>query len=157
MIFSEKIGSQVSVENIEEVRANRQDALRGRVRTKLTGGEDLIINLPRGQSIIQGDIFGPSDKGVYFKILIDPETVIKVNIEEPQANDPIENALKLGYNLGNRHLEVLIEDGSVFVPVTIGEEKVKKILQSMKLPIKFEAIQKIISISSSGYHAGEDE
>jgi urease accessory protein UreE len=157
MILFEKLANQVNVENAEEVTTNRQDAMRGRVRTKLGDGEDLIINLPRGQPIGQGDVFGPSEKGDYYKILIEPELVIKVTLDESQSNNLMEKAAKLGYNLGNRHLEVLIEGNSVFVPVTVGEEKVRKILESMKLPIRYESVQKVISMSSVGYHAGEEE
>ena len=156
MIVFDKLASQVNVEKIKEVTANRQDAMRGRVRAKLSEAEDLVINLPRGQPIGQGDIFGPSEKGDYYKILIEPELVIKVTLDKT-LSDAIEKAAKLGYNLGNRHLEVLIEDGALFVPVTIGEEKVRKILESMKLPIKFESVQKVISMSSAGYHGGEEE
>jgi urease accessory protein UreE len=157
MIVFEKLASQVKAEKINEVTANRQDAMRGRVRTKLSDSEDLVINLPRGQPIRQGDVFGPSEKGDFYKILIEPELVIKVTLDNTLSNDAIEKAAKLGYNLGNRHLEVLIENNAVFVPVTIGEEKVRKILESMKLPIKFESVQKIISMSSVGYHGGEEE
>ncbi len=157
MVIFEKLANQASAENPQVVITNRQDAMRGRVRIKLSDGEDLIINLPRGQPIGQGDIFGPSEKGIYYKILIQPELVIKVTLENSQSNDKIDNALRLGYNLGNRHLEVLVENETVFVPVTIGEEKVRKILSSMKLPIKFESVQKIISMSSAGYHGGEEE
>lgn len=157
MIVFDKLASQVNVEKIKEVTANRQDAMRGRVRAKLSEAEDLVINLPRGQPIGQGDIFGPSEKGDYYKILIEPEIVIKVTLDKTLSDDAIEKAAKLGYNLGNRHLEVLIEDGALFVPVTIGEEKVRKILESMKLPIKFESVQKVISMSSAGYHGGEEE
>jgi len=157
MIVFEKLASQVNIKKIKEVTANRQDAMRGRVRTKLSDAEDLIINLPRGQPIGQGDIFGPSEKGDYYKILIEPELVIKVTLDKSLNKDVIEKAAKLGYNLGNRHLEVLIEDNAVFVPVTIGEEKVRKILESMKLPITFESVQKVIFMSSAGYHAGEEE
>jgi urease accessory protein UreE len=157
MILFEKLADKVNAEKTIEVTTNRQDAMRGRVRTKLSDGEDLIINLPRGQPIGQGDIFGPSEKGDYYKILIEPELVIKVTLDESQSNDLMEKAAKLGYNLGNRHLEVLIEGNTVFVPVTIGEEKVRKILESMKLPIRYESVQKVISMSSVGYHAGEEE
>lgn len=156
MIFSEKSTNQPTVGNIRQVTANRQDAMRGRIRTKLDDGEDLIINLSRGETILHGDLFGPSQKGDYYRILIQPENVIKVNIDATKADNPLSQAIKLGYNLGNRHLEVLIEDTDVYVPVTIGEEKVKKMLESMKLPIKLESTQKIISMASVGYHAGEE-
>jgi urease accessory protein UreE len=140
-----------------EVKVKRQDATRGRLRTVAPDGEDLIIDLPRGKVINEGDVFGPSSTGAYYKMLIEPELVVKVALENSDSPSHLENALKLGYNLGNRHLEVLIEDGIVYVPVTIGEEKVKKILETMNLPIRYESVQKVISTTSAGYHAGEEE
>ena len=71
MILFEKLADKINPEKTIEVTTNRQDAMRGRIRTKLSDGEDLIINLPRGQPIGQGDIFGPSEKGNYYKILIE--------------------------------------------------------------------------------------
>ncbi len=153
----DKLAENFRAEKIEEITINRVDAARGRVRTKTNNGEDLVINLPRGRSIGHGDVFGPSEIGKYFKILIAPEPVIEVFLNKLQTGKPIEDALRLGYNLGNRHLEVLIEDETVFVPVTLGEDKIRKILESMKLPITYETVQKIISMSATGYHPGENE
>ena len=139
-----------------EVKIKRQDAIRGRLRTVAPDGEDLIIDLPRGQVINEGDVFGPSSVGSYYKTLIEPELVVKVALDNDNVKS-LEKAIKLGYNLGNRHLEVLIADGVVYVPVTIGEEKVKRILEAMNLPIKYESVQKVILPTASGYHAGEEE
>jgi len=139
-----------------EVKIKRQDAARGRLRTVAPDGEDLIIDLPRGNVINESDVFGPSSTGAYYKIIIESELVIKVALKNPETRNQLENALKLGYNLGNRHLEVLIEDGVVYVPVTIGEEKVKRILEAMNLPITYESVQKVISTTAAGYHAGEE-
>ena len=138
-----------------EVKVKRQDAMRGRLRTVAPDGEDLIIDLPRGKVIREGDVFGPSATGSYYKTMIEPELVVKVSLEDP--DNKLEKAIQLGYNLGNRHLEVLIEDGVVYVPVTIGEEKVKRILEAMNLPIKYESVQKVILPNAAGYHAGEEE
>ena len=139
-----------------EVKIKRQDAMRGRLRTVAPDGEDLIIDLPRGQVINEGDVFGPSAAGLYYKTLVEPELVVKVALKNDNEKS-LEKAIQLGYNLGNRHLEVLIEDGLVYVPVTIGEEKVKKILETMNLPIKYESVRKVILPTASGYHAGEEE
>jgi urease accessory protein len=139
-----------------EVKIKRQDAMRGRLRTVAPDGEDLIIDLPRGKVINEGDVFGPSTAGAYYKALIEPELVVKVALKNNNLKS-LEKAIQLGYNLGNRHLEVLIEDGVVYVPVTIGEEKVKRILEAMKLPIKYESVQRVILPTASGYHAGEEE
>ena len=139
-----------------EVKIKRQDAMRGRLRMVAPDGEDLIIDLPRGQVINEGDVFGPSSVGSYYKTLIEPELVVKVALDNDNVKS-LEKAIQLGYNLGNRHLEVLIADGVVYVPVTIGEEKVKRILEAMNLPIKYESVQKVILPTASGYHAGEEE
>lgn len=157
MPFFDKLANKIDDKKTEEVTANRQDAMRGRLRTKSVNGEDLIINLPRGKAIGEGDIFGPSEKGVYYKIHIEPEPVIKVTLDKMQTEYLAQEAIKLGYNLGNRHLEVLIEDNTVFVPITLGEEKVRKMLESMKLKIKLETVKKVISTSSPAYHPGEQE
>jgi urease accessory protein UreE len=140
-----------------EVKVKRQDAMRGRLRTVASDGEDLIIDLPRGEVINEGDVFGPSANGSYYKTLIEPELVVKVALEDAYDLNSLEKAIQLGYNLGNRHLEVLIEDGIVYVPVTIGEEKVKRILEVMNLPIKYETVQKVILPTASGYHTGEED
>lgn len=152
-----KVSVEPETKNLIEVKINRQDAMRGRVRTVAPDGEDLIINLPRGEKINDGDIFGASSAGSCYKMLIEPERVMKVLLEDPYSPDSLENATKLGYNLGNRHLEVLIENGTVYVPVTIGEEKIKRILEMMNLPILYESVEKMVSTAAPGYHAGEDD
>lgn len=157
MRFLNKLAGKFDAVTIEEVKVDRQDAMRGRLRTKAMNGDDLIVNLPRGETIEQGDIFGPSEKGLYYKMVIQPEPAIKVSLSKRKGQNSIENALKLGYNLGNRHLEVLIEKDKVFVPVTIGEEKVRKVIELMDLPLKCETVQKVITTSSGGYHPGEQE
>jgi urease accessory protein len=155
MPFFNKATGKFDEKKIEEVTVDRQDAMRGRLRTKTTEGNDFIINLPRGETIEQGDIFGPSEKGLYYKIMIQPEPTIKVSLTKRKGQNSIENAVKLGYNLGNRHLEVLIEKDEVFVPITVGEEKVRRIIELMNLPLKCETVQKVITTSSDGYHPGE--
>jgi urease accessory protein UreE len=157
MVSLDKTAVNVGKKKLVEVKVKRQDAMRGRLRTVAPDGEDLIIDLPRGKVINDGDFFGPSSTGSYYKMLIEPELVVKVTLKNSDSPSHLENALKLGYNLGNRHLEVLIEDGVVYVPVTIGEEKVKKILETMNLPIRYESVQKVISTTAVGYHAGEEE
>jgi urease accessory protein UreE len=154
--------NKISIDGVEkdklvEVKVKRQDAMRGRLRAIATDGEDVVIDLPRGEVVNDGDVFGKSGLDSYYKIVIETEPVMKVSLDNPNSSMSLENAIKLGYNLGNRHLEVLIEDNTVYVPVTIGEEKIKKILEKMKLPIRYETVQKVISTRAAGYHAGEDE
>lgn len=44
--------------NTEVLKINRSDASKGRVREG-----DIVIDLPRGEEIKSGDVFGPSSDG----------------------------------------------------------------------------------------------
>jgi urease accessory protein UreE len=63
-----RVGGQIL-----DVRIKRVDAATGRVRVRAPDGEDLVIDLPRGTAIRDGDAFGPSDKGIFYRILFEPE------------------------------------------------------------------------------------
>ena len=49
----------------EVLKINRSDASKGRVREG-----DIAIDLPRGEEIKHGDVFGPSSDGKYYRIEI---------------------------------------------------------------------------------------
>lgn len=157
MIRFEKLAEKVNNDQVVEVKAKREDARRGRLRTRTSDGEDLIIDLPRGRAINDKDVFGPSQKDRYYRISIEPEPVVKVSLKKSEAAKDVENALRLGYSLGNHHLEVLVEGDAVYVPLTIAEEKIREILRRSGLPLQVETQQRIISAAASGYYAGEEE
>jgi urease accessory protein len=157
MVQFEKLAEKANSAETIEVKAKREDARRGRLRTRTSDGEDLIIDLPRGAAINDKDVFGPSGKGRYYRISIEPEPVVKVSLKESVAEKDLENALRLGYSLGNHHLEVLVEGDAAYVPVTIAEEKIREILRRSGLPLQVETQQRVISAAASGYYAGEEE
>ncbi len=94
---------------------NREEAMRGRFRANAINGDEIIIDLPRGLAVSDGDIFGPSIEGTYYRAHIEPEKVLKVELQD--GGSTIENALKLGYELGGHHLEILVDGCEVFIPL----------------------------------------
>jgi urease accessory protein UreE len=141
-----------------DITVNREDAQRGRLHVTTPLGEDLKIDLPRGKAIKNGEVFGPSEKGNYYRTVVKPEPVIEVTLEKTDSPvENLENAIKLGYSLGNRHLEVIVEGEAVYVPLILDEEKIRGILKRTNLPIRAETKQKVISQEAKGYYAGEDE
>ncbi len=156
MIRFESVASNINGELIK-VNVKRQDTMRGRLRVTTIDGEDLMIEFPRGRIINDGDVFGPSPRNKYYVIKVDPEIVIKAWIENKNNIADIENNIKLGYNLGNHHLEVLIEGQYAYITTGIGVEKVKAILGRLNIPLKTEVVKKIISTTATGYYAGEEE
>ncbi len=129
--------------------------MRGRLRAKAIDGEDIIIDLPRGAIVGDGDVFGPSTNGKYYRARIEPEKVLKVKLQD--AENIVENALKLGYELGGHHLEILVDGGEVFIPLNLPPEKIERILHQTKLPVKTETVTRVISTNTSGYFAGEED
>ncbi|MDD1674602.1 MAG: hypothetical protein LUQ13_03055 [Methanomicrobiales archaeon] len=134
----------------------REAAMRGRVRVTAPDGEEVIIDLPRGERIYDGDEFGPSGKGTYFRASILPERVAKVSFRGSDTA-VVEHALQLGYYLGNRHLEVLVEGNTVFLPLTLGADKIEGMVRRTGLPVDVTMEDKVISPAASGYFGGEEE
>ncbi|WP_061951614.1 hypothetical protein [Acidiplasma cupricumulans] len=145
------------IKNIRDVKVNRQDTMRGRIRLEDVDNEEIIIDLPRGQIINNGDIFGPTSNGTFYRINIMPEPVIKVTIETNGTEKDYENFLTLGYNLGNHHMEVLIEGRYAYVTTGIGVKNVNDILKKIPVPIVTQLENRVISTIATGYHAGEDK
>jgi urease accessory protein UreE len=139
---------------VTEISINRGEAMRGRLRAKASDGEEVIIELPRGAGVNDGDVFGPSINGTYYRARIEPEKVLRVELQEGAST--VENALKLGYELGGHHLEIMVEGGEVFVPLSLPPDKIDHILNQTQLPVKTEIVTRVISPDASGYFAGED-
>jgi urease accessory protein len=128
--------------------------MRGRLRAKTGDGEEVIIELPRGIAVNDGDLFGPSINGTYYRTRIEPEKVLRVELIEGAST--VENALKLGYELGGHHLEIMVDGGEVFVPLSLPPDKIDHLLHQTQLPVKTEIVTRVISPDASGYFAGED-
>ena len=47
------------------------DATGGRARIRAPDGRDLVIDLPQGSAIREGDVFGPSPDGIYYRVRIE--------------------------------------------------------------------------------------
>jgi len=140
---------------IVEVGIKRTDAMRGRLRMKAPDGEDLIVDLPRGMVMHDGDIFGPSAQGTYYRTKIEQEPVLRVTLKRT-GDGMIEDALRLGYTLGNHHLEVVFDGGRAYVPAIIGADKIERIIGKSGADVATDVIQWVISPGVSGYFAGED-
>jgi urease accessory protein UreE len=141
--------------DLEEIPISREEAAHGRLKAQTPRGEDFIIDLPRGEPVHDGDIFGPSEFGRYFKIKIMAEEVMQVTLKDDARTAG--NALRLGYGLGGHHLEVLVEGDNAYLPLNIPSDKLERILDEIGLPLTIKLVNRVIDPGSSGYFAGEDE
>ncbi len=71
-----RVGGQIL-----DIWVKSSDAARGQARVRAPDGEDLIIDLPRGTAIRDGDAFGPSDNGIFYRVFIEAELMLRVPSE----------------------------------------------------------------------------
>ncbi len=136
------------------LKVERSDAIKGRLRIHSEEtGEEVAIDLPRGQNLRNGSVFGPSEEGRFYKIEISPERVVRVTVTTDRGD--LNSRIKLGYHIGNHHLEALIDGENTYLPVTIGEEKVKEILRRSDLPLKIDTEERVLAWYSQNYFPGE--
>ena len=77
---------------------------KSRQRATLVSGEEVAIELPRGQVLRGGDWVVASD-GRVIEVVASPERVLHVECESPQA------LARAAYHLGNRHVPVQVGEG----------------------------------------------
>lgn len=87
-----------------QVTLTYDDRKRSRLRTRTDGGDELIIHVPRGAVLEDGDLLGAST-GQVVQVRAASETVSAV-----YAADAVALA-RACYHLGNRHVPVQIEAG----------------------------------------------
>ena len=99
--------------------------LRGK---KLTDcDQELILQLPREGKLNDGDILATTESNIYVEIIAKTEDLIEIS-----SNSQIE-LIKTAYHLGNRHVEVEIEEG---ILLSKSDYVIKNMLLNFKVDIK---------------------
>jgi urease accessory protein len=77
---------------------------KSRQRAQLASGDEVAIDLPRGQVLRGGDLLVASDQRV-IEVVAQPETVVHIEGDSAPA------LARAAYHLGNRHVAVQVGDG----------------------------------------------
>jgi len=85
----------------EQLRLPFERRQKSRQRAMLASGEEIAIDLPRGQVLRDGDLLVASDRRV-IQVVAEPERVVQV--EARDAHD----LARAAYHLGNRHVAVQV-------------------------------------------------
>ncbi|MDB9535221.1 urease accessory protein UreE [Dolichospermum planctonicum CS-1226] len=78
-----------------------EERTRSRYKFILADGQEIILRLPRGTILNDGDILIDENHSIYMKIIAKPEPVLTAYAE-------ITLLLRAAYHLGNRHVPVEI-------------------------------------------------
>ena len=99
--------------------------LRGK---KLTDcNQEIILQLPREGKLNDGDILLTNESNFFVEIIAKTEDLIEIS-----SNSKIE-LIKTAYHLGNRHVEVEIEEG---ILLTKSDYVIKNMLLNFKVDLK---------------------
>ena len=99
--------------------------LRGK---RLTDCEkEIILHLPREGKLNDGDILSTNESNFYVEIIAKTEDLIEIS-----SNSKIE-LIKTAYHLGNRHVEVEIEEG---ILLTKNDYVIKNMVLNFKVNVK---------------------
>jgi urease accessory protein len=77
---------------------------KSRLRTQLASGEEVALNLARGEILRGGDLVVASD-GRVIEVVAEIESVLHVTCKT------VQDVIKVAYHLGNRHLAAEVGDG----------------------------------------------
>jgi len=89
--------------------------------------QEIILQLPRNGKLNDGDILLTNKSSFYVEIIAKTEKLIEIS-----SNSKIE-LIKTAYHLGNRHVEVEIEEG---ILLTKSDYVIKNMLLNFKVDVK---------------------
>ena len=89
--------------------------------------QEIILQLPRGGKLNDGDILLTNNSNCYVMIIAKTENLIEIS-----SNSKIE-LIKTAYHLGNRHVEIEIEED---ILLTKSNYVIKNMLLNFKVDIK---------------------
>ncbi|MCH3973054.1 MAG: urease accessory protein UreE [Oscillospiraceae bacterium] len=114
MIYEQILGNlkdrpDLAKETIDFVPVEWFDTQKTIFRLRSVSGRDVCIRQENGHRLHDGDILSRGPQGI-LAVKVRPSEVLKLKLETP------EQAARLGWELGNRHLPVVIDAGGVTVP-----------------------------------------
>ena len=89
--------------------------------------KEIILQWPRKGKLNDGDILSTNKSNYYVKIIAKTEELIEIS-----SNSKIE-LIKTAYHLGNRHVEIEIEEG---ILLTKSDYVIKNMLLNFKVDVK---------------------
>jgi len=89
--------------------------------------QEIILQLPREGKLNDGDILTTNKSNFYIEIIAKKEDLIEIS-----SNSKIE-LIKTAYHLGNRHVEVEIEEG---ILLTKSDYLIKNMVLNFKVDVK---------------------
>jgi len=105
--------------------SDERRVLRGKRLTNCD--QEIILQLPREGKLDDGDILLTNESNLYVEIIAKTEDLIEIS-----SNSKIE-LIKTAYHLGNRHVEVEIEEG---ILLTKNNYVIKNMIINFKVDLK---------------------
>lgn len=109
------------VETVDELELTAEERERAHLRVRSRGNRELIISLPRGEELLDGDVVY-IDGGVAVVVVAAPEDVLEAS---PRTK---KEAALAAYQLGNLHRPARFLEDSILTPYDHASEEVLRAL-----------------------------
>jgi len=110
----------------EKVLLSRKDAAKNRLRVTSDKGREVIIDVPRGTLIRNGDVLEVNDEYMLVVEWSAEETAVITANPSGRPEENIELGVKLGYILGIKHWPLAVDGNSIYIPIESSREAVTK-------------------------------
>jgi urease accessory protein UreE len=125
---------------VERVAMSRRDATKNRQRVTSDKGREVIIDVPRGITIGNGDVLSHDHNSILVVEWMPEETLILTIERSSDWEERVERATRLGYLLGMKHFHPFLSGSEILVPVEENsKEEMLKLFGAMKgIKLRFE-------------------
>jgi urease accessory protein len=131
LTFTQRNAPNLGITVILTLALTAEERTRSRHRFEMSDGKAIILHLPRGTVLHDGDILQDETNGESIKITAKPEPVLTVTASTNQ------DLLRAAYHLGNRH--VLVEITATYLRIS-PDSVLHQMLEQLGLEVKEEIL-----------------
>ncbi|AEW04511.1 UreE urease accessory domain-containing protein [Sulfobacillus acidophilus DSM 10332] len=139
VIRGETLGEKARL--VERVRLSRRDALRPFGKVVTDYGRTLMLALPRGVELVDGDVLYQDSDLIILVEIIHPSVVAIRLPDYVTGTDRLIYGMQLGHALGNQHLPVRVVPPGIFrVPVDEPERLLRFLQRSAFADVQVDIV-----------------
>ncbi len=154
----ERLARMTEGGHAERLALSRFEAARTRLRKTGERGSDIVLDLPAGTQLHDGDVVWLTDERMVV-VAQQPERVAIVHLSEDESpEDQVETALRVGHALGNLHRPIQAHHRECTLPIQAESELdvVRKLIHRVAPGARIESAMAVFDPEMAGEEHSHD-
>lgn len=126
-------------ERVDLLRLTVAEAIRPRGRWQTSDGREIVLSLPRGTRLHDGDLLFRGE-GFAIAVLVEYPAVVEVRLPDLPIEDLLVAAMDFAHFVGNRHLPLRVLPGGVVRIPADNTEIILRLLEGYPLPLTLRVV-----------------